>query len=134
MLVHDGCGAEPVGIWSVGESEVWVGVSTQFIRITKNKSIHCDVPPLIQRDSIGNEWKKMEMNVRGKDLIILSGVVVDVTVNGKKEVEMWESTSSGVVFIWSVEEGVVKRIVDVKLIISTMIVVNDEVCFIFTLE
>ncbi len=127
VLKRDGCAAQPVGMWSICDSEVWVGYGNQFIRVRKNILLSSDELPLSQRDCIHNEWDQMPANVRANDLIILCGVVVNVSMNGRKEVEMWESTGLGVVFIWSVEEGVVKRAVDVGKIISAMVVVEDEV-------
>ncbi len=128
VLIRDGCPAQPVGLWCVCDNEVWIGVGSQFVIITKSDVILSDGPPLIQRDCIQNGWPKVPSQSGGTDLMILCAVTVPVTTtSGRKCVELWESTSLGVVFIWSVEEGIVKRTIEVGRMLSYMIVVEDEV-------
>ena len=129
VLKRDGCAAVPVGMWSVCGDEVWVGVGNQFICVSKNSVISLNEPPLSQKDCIQNCWKQLSEGVCANDLMILCGVVVvNVSVNEQNGVELWVSTGLGVVFIWDVEKRTVKRVIKVEKMISTMIVVEDEVC------
>ena len=126
-LKSDRCALQPVGLWSVGEREVWVGVGSQFIRVIKSSSLVSEGPPLLQKDFLKNQWAKLPPNACANDLMIMCAVVVGGFMNGRVVTEVWESTCLGVIFVWNVEEGVVNRVIEVRKTISTMLVVEDEV-------
>jgi len=65
--------------------------------------------------------------VRGNDLMIMSVIVVDGSMSQSEEVEVWGSTSLGDIFIWSGKNGVVENVIHVERMVSTMLLVQDEV-------
>lgn len=139
VLHRDGCSPQPVGMWRVGESDMWVGVGSQFIQITMTHTISSDGPSLSQKDSIQNQWSELPADVRGNDLMIMSVIVVDGSMSQSEEVEVWGSTSLGDIFIWSGKNGVVESVIHVERMVSTMLLVQDEVndylrCYVISLS
>lgn len=122
----------PVGIWRVHETEWWVGLGDQFVRFEKTPSKGEEMLQYRVKGALKNQWMDLPDSVRPKDLEILCAGVVEVSLTGQLEKEVWVSTLLGTIFVWNVKTGRVRRVFSINKMVSTMMVLNDEVgCHLF---